>query len=127
MSNNIYIKELHQLHTTWNSILELSWDEVLSFENRLQEIIKSNTSKDILAQVEHFQNQFIRQKEVIDALSHDIHEDEIRIAENVKENKVAVEHRRIEQKFSLEERMQIFQKIFTEIKSDYLKFLAQKL
>jgi hypothetical protein len=107
--------------------LELSRDEVLSFENRLQEIIKSNTSKDILAQVEHFQNQFIRQKEVIDALSHDIHEDEIRIAENVKENNIAVEHRRIEQKFSLEERMQIFQKIFTEIKSDYLKFLAQKL
>ena len=127
MSNNIYIKELHQLHATWNSILELSRDEVLSFENRLQEIIKSNTSKDILAQAEHFQNQFIHQKEVIDALSHDIHEDEIRIAENVKENKVAVEHRRIEQKFSLEERMQIFQKIFTEIKSDYLKFLAQKL
>jgi hypothetical protein len=127
MSNNIYIKELHQLHTTWNSILELSWDEVLSFENRLQEIIKSNTSKDILAQAEQFQNQFIRQKEVIDTLSHDIHEDELRIAENVKENNVSVEHRKVEENFELKDRVHVFQKIFNEIKSEYLAFLANKL
>ncbi|MFN5217496.1 MAG: hypothetical protein ACK5CL_01905 [Sphingomonadales bacterium] len=127
MSNNIYIKELHQLHTTWNSILELSWDEVLSFENRLQEIIKSNTSKDILAQAEQFQNQFIRQKEVIDTLSHDIHEDELRIAENVKENNVSVEHRKVEENFELKDRVHVFQKIFNEIKSEYLAFLANKV
>jgi hypothetical protein len=127
MSNNIYIKELHQLHTTWNSILELSRDEVLSFENRLQEIIKSNTSKNILAQAEQFQNQFIRQKEVINTLSHDIHEDEIRIAENVKENNVSVEHRKVEENFELKDRVHVFQKIFNEIKSEYLAFLANKL
>jgi hypothetical protein len=127
MSNNIYIKELHQLHATWNSILELSRDEVLSFENRLQEIIKSNTSKDILAQAEQFQNQFIRQKEVIDTLSHDIHEDELRIAENVKENNVSVEHRKVEENFELKDRVHVFQKIFNEIKSEYLAFLANKL
>ena len=127
MSNNIYIKELHQLHTTWNSILELSRDEVLLFENRLQEIIKSNTSKDILAQAEQFQNQFIRQKEVIDRLSHDVHEDELRIAENVKENNVSVEHRKVEENFELKDRVHVFQKIFNEIKSEYLAFLANKL
>ena len=127
MSNNIYIRELHNLHAEWNSALDLSRDELHSFELRLQEIVKNNTSKEILSQVEHFQNQFIRQKEVMDELRHDIHEDEIRIAENVKENNVAVDHRKVEQKFSLEERMQVFQKIFIELKSDYLKFLAQKL
>ena len=127
MSNKIYIKELHQLHATWNSILELTRDEVLSLENRLQEIIKSNTSKDILAQAEQFQNQFIRQKEVIDALSHDIHEDEIRIAENVKENNVAVEHRRMEENFRLKDGMQTFQKIFNELRAEYMLFMAKIL
>lgn len=107
--------------------MELSRDEVLSFENRLQEIIKSNTSKDILAQAEQFQNQFIRQKEVINTLSHDIHEDEIRIAENVKENNVSVEHRKVEENFELKDRVHVFQKIFNEIKSEYLAFLANKL
>jgi len=127
MSNTLYIKEIHLLHTEWNSILDLTRDEILSFENRLEEIAKANTGKEMLAQVEHFQNRFIRQKEVVDELRHDIHEVELRIAENVKENNVAVEHRKVEENFELKSRVHVFQKIFNEIKSEYLAFLANKL
>ena len=127
MSNTLYIKEIHLLHTEWNSVLDLTSDEILSFENRLEEITKANTGKEMLAQVEHFQNRFIRQKEVMDELRHDIHEDELRIAENVKENNVSVEHRKLEENFELKDRVHVFQKIFNEIKSEYLAFLANKL
>lgn len=127
MSNTLYIKEIHLLHTEWNSILDLTRDEILSFENRLEEIAKANTGKEMLAQVEHFQNRFIRQKEVMDELRHDIREDELRIAENVKENNVSVEHRKVEENFELKDRVHVFQKIFNEIKLEYLAFLANKL
>jgi hypothetical protein len=127
MSNTLYIKEIHLLHTEWNSVLDLTRDEILSFENRLEEIAKANTGKEMLAHVEHFQNRFIRQKEVMDELRHDIHEDELRIAENVRENNVAVEHRKVEENFELKDRVHVFQKIFNEIKSEYLAFLANKL
>jgi hypothetical protein len=127
MSNTLYIKEIHLLHTEWNSVLDLTRDEILSFENRLEEIAKANTGKEMLAQVEHFQNRFIRQKEVVDELRHDIREDELRIAENVKENNVAVEHRKVEENFELKDRVHVFQKIFNEIKSEFLLFLAKKL
>lgn len=125
MSKNIHIKELHHLHANWNSMLDLTKDEILSFEIRLQEIAKANTGKEFMAQVEHFQNQFRRQKEVIDQLRQDIHEDELRITENVKENNVAVEHRTVEENFRLKDSLYVFQKIFKELKSDCLLFLAK--
>jgi hypothetical protein len=125
MSKNIHIKELHHLHANWNSMLDLTKDEILSFEIRLQEIAKANTRKEVMAQVEHFQNQFRRQKEVIDQLRQDIHEDELRITENVKENNVAVEHRTVEENFRLKDSLYVFQKIFKELKSDCLLFLAK--
>lgn len=125
MSKNIHIKELHHLHANWNSMLDLTKDEILSFEIRLQEIAKANTGKEVMAQVEHFQNQFRRQKEVIDQLRQDIHEDELRITENVKENNVAVEHRTVEENFRLKDSLYVFQKIFKELKSDCLLFLAK--
>jgi hypothetical protein len=127
MSNTLYIKEIHLMHAEWNSVLDLTRDEILSFEDRLEEIPKANTGKDILAKVEQFQNRFIRQKEVMDELRHDIHEDELRIAENVSKNKVAVEHRKVKENVALKNRMQIFQKTFNELKSKYLLFLAEKL
>lgn len=115
------------MHTEWNSMLDLTRDEILSYENRLEEIAKANTGKEIMAQVEHFQHQFIRLKEVMDELRHDIHEDEVRIAEKVKENTVAVEHRKAEENFALKNRLQIFQNTSNELKSEYLLFLAKKL
>jgi hypothetical protein len=127
MSNTLYIKELHQLHISWNSVLDLTRDEILSFEKRLQEIVKVNTDKSILAQAEHFQNQFIRQKEVMDELRHDIHEDELRIAQNVKENSVAAEHRKLEENFELKKQFEKFNKLFIDLKIEYFNYLGNNL
>lgn len=46
-------------------------DEITVFEHRLEELVAKNTNKDILAQAEHFQNQFILQKERMDELDHE--------------------------------------------------------
>jgi len=127
MTNTLYIHEIHHLHSEWNSVMDLTRDEILSFENRLQEIAKANTRKDILLQVEHFQNPFIRQKEILDALRNDIHEDELRIAENVKEDSVAVEHIKLEENFRLKDGIQTFQKIFNKLRSEYMLFMANIL
>ncbi|MBD0296390.1 MAG: hypothetical protein ICV84_14515, partial [Flavisolibacter sp.] len=35
-------------------------------------LLKKNNKKEVAAQVEHFQNQFIRHKEVIDELKHNL-------------------------------------------------------
>ncbi len=127
MPNKLYIKEIHHLHTEWTSMLDLIRDEIQSFENRLEEVAKANTGKEVLVQVEHFQNQFIRQKELLDELRHDIHDDELRIAENVNANNVASEHRKMEENIVLSYSMHTFRKTFNEIRSDFLIFLAKKI
>ena len=127
MSNTIYIHELHAIHGEWISALNLAQDELMSYHNRLQELNSANTSKDILAQVEGFQNRFIRQKEVIDILKHDIQADEKRIAENARDKNVAVEHRKVEKDFDLHEKMEMFEKLFKEMKSEYLQLLEKYL
>ncbi|NBP06488.1 MAG: hypothetical protein EBV15_09805 [Bacteroidetes bacterium] len=127
MSNKLYIQELHHLHIQWNSALDFACVEISSFENQLQKIAKANTAKQILAQVEHFQNQFIRQKEVIDVLRHDIHEDAMRISDTVMKNNTALEHRMMKVNLELNYSMEKFQKIFNELRIEYMRFLGEKL
>lgn len=64
----IYNSDMHFEHLNWRRELAFWEDEIKSFKNRLVEIVKRWTDKNVLAQLEHFQNQFIRHGEVIDTL-----------------------------------------------------------
>jgi len=127
MTNTKYIHELHADHTAWINILALASDEIRSWENRLSEVLQANNKVDITAKAEHFQNQFIRHKEVIDELRHDINEDERRIAGEAEANNVATDHRKTEDNASLRERMDSFNKIFADLKQEFTAYLAEVL
>ena len=86
MENQNYISELHKQNREWKSLINFVKEEIETFKNRLSEVVSKNRSVEVLAPAEHFQNQFIRHKEVIDELLHDINADEHRLAVNVKEN-----------------------------------------
>jgi glycyl-tRNA synthetase len=62
-------------------------DEITILKNRLGEIASKNNQKDVLAQVEHFQNQLIIQKNNIDEISHIINVDEDLIKKEVEKAK----------------------------------------
>jgi hypothetical protein len=127
MSNEKYISEMHNDHKFWHSQLLLAKDQLTSFQNRLEEVNAANTNKEILAQVEHFQNQFIREIEVMDELIHDINSDELRLAENAKANNIAVEHRKTTGDTELYDRMKSFNKIFNDLNSEFILFLSRTL
>lgn len=127
MSDQKYIYELHNDHKMWLSELTLTQDELKSFTNRLQEIASANTASDILAQVESFQNQFIRENEVIDTLKHDINKAEQEIVNNVSANNVAVEHRKVADDVALRDRMETFHNIFLGLKLSFMAFVAKTL
>ena len=125
MSDQKYISELHADHKMWLSELTLASDQIKSFTNRLEEVVSANTGKDILAQVEHFQNQFIRENEVIDILTHDINAHETKLTAEVTSNTVAVDHRKVSDDVDLRDRMSTFQKIFSELQTEFRSFLAK--
>jgi hypothetical protein len=120
-----YIHELHTEHITYLSTLAFAKDEIKTFNNRLSEIITANTKKEILAQVEHFQNQFIRHNEVIDELKHEVHECETRIAKIAESNNVATDHKKVDDHADLRDQMDTFSHILSELKNEFKSFLEK--
>lgn len=125
MSEQKYIQELHNDHKMWVSELVLAQDELKSFQGRLEEVNSANTSTEIKAMVEHFQNQFIREAEVIDILRHDINAHEKEISAIAAANNVATDHRKVSDNVELRERMGTFKKIFSELKVEFIAFIAK--
>ena len=58
-TNVIFNSDLHFEHNLWRAELLFWEDELKSFNNRLSELVKRWTDKEVLAQLEHFQNQFV--------------------------------------------------------------------
>jgi predicted nuclease with TOPRIM domain len=125
MENQKKLDELHNEHKLWINELEFAEDEIKTFRNRLSEVVSKNTKTDVLAPAEHFQNQFIRQQEVIDELKHDVNAEEHKVAVKAQENNVAADHTTLNENDQLVDRMQMFTKLFKELKEEYNVFLAK--
>lgn len=121
------LKKLHTEHINWMAQLNLFIDELKSFEGTLGEVAVKNSSADKRKQVEHFQNQFILQKEKLDELRHDVQAAEGEISRQVMSNPVAWQHQSKESEAVLRDRMQSFDRLFSELKQEYRQFLQQSL
>ena len=115
----------YQESKEWTSNLAFYKDELKIMKTRLEEIISRNTSKEILAQAEHFQNQFIIQKDQIDQINHIINLDNDKIHKEINKNGVAVDRRSIEDHTSLREQMKSFEHIYSSLKFDFNTFLSK--
>ena len=122
----IEVENLHFQHRLWSNELSFVEDELKIFENRLEKLVNTLRDRDMLAKLEHYQNQFIRQKEVLDQLQHDIkvHEQEIgRMLQNGKK----LNDSNLNRHLKVEDEMATFRKIYGELKSNYFKFMAENL
>ena len=127
MENKRYISELHADHKEWISKLSFYKEEIVSFEMRLGEVARANNTKEISAQVEHFQNQFIRQGELIDELKHAIQQHEKVLSEAVETNPVASDHRYVSDHGMLREQVKTFENIYHDLKVEFSHFLSKSL
>ncbi len=125
VSKPVYISDLHFEHKLWDRQLDFYKNEVEFFEGRLEELVMRWGDHDMLAQLERFQNQFIREREVIDILLHDIHAHESGLAAYAKEHPIAIDHIQFADHEELRERMRRFRHIFEELKSDFLQFVVK--
>ncbi len=127
MENRMYLTDLHEERRNWLNILQFTIDEIESMKNRLAEIVAANTKTEITAQVEHFQNQFILQRDVLDVLRHDINETEMMMAKQIEANPVATERKTAPDHAPLRERMDTFERLFNELKQEFNTFAAKTL
>ena len=117
--------ETHHEYKTWLNKLEFFKDELKIFKTRLSEVTKKNTNHDVLAMVEHFQNQTIIQRNEIDTLRHNIKQYENKLEEKVKENLTATNQNPDAEFDNHKESIDHFEYLFNEFRDDCLKFFSK--
>lgn len=122
-----YLGDLHHDHMMWLNTLQFRKEETTILEHRLQEIAARNTKQEVTAEVEHFQNSFIRQRELIDELRHEINAHESELEHEVMVKPVSVEHRYFLDHGNLRGRMKTFEKLYMELKDDFYDWVGKWL
>ncbi|QYA26966.1 hypothetical protein G3I01_16175 [Gramella sp. MT6] len=124
-SEVIYSDDLHFEHRHWQGELAFWQDELKSFKNRLEELSNRWTDENVLAQLEHFQNQFIRHGEVIDTLEHEINVHETDLANHSKKDEEVMDRELTKGHFEFRQRMEMQRKIYAELKEEFFRFLSK--
>jgi hypothetical protein len=128
MKTQVPLRQLHAEHEIWMNELSFYRDELKIFDKYLLDVVARNTGKEVLNSIEHFQNQFIRQKEVMDELSHDIREHEQWVTQKVNTlNPIQAEKNRFDDHTGYRQNMNDFKKIYAEMKQAFLAFLSRAL
>jgi hypothetical protein len=125
-ANEMKMPELHKLYNEWISKLNFYKDELTSLQKRNEEIASKYNTTDVMAQVEHFQNQFIIQHNEMDILTHDIKIEEQELQKNFNDNPTAWDHRKTEHG-NIQDRMDAFEKIFNDMHAELKAFAAKYL
>jgi hypothetical protein len=111
-------------HLIWLKHLDFYKTQLNVMEKELQGFAKESSSKKVAPKVEQFQNMFIRQREVIDLLRHNVkqHENEIermtRFALEYLRDRVTKDH------YVLRGEYKRFVELFIEMEQDFHDFLA---
>jgi hypothetical protein len=121
-----HIADLYPELKEWEGYTLFVKDEIRSFNKKLEEVAVNYTSKDVLAEVEHFQNQFIRQNEACDELLHEFHLSEHVFAELSQKNPAST-HVILNDHLPLREKVESHKLIFTDLKHEYHNFLSRYL
>ena len=120
----IYSTDLHFEHQRWRSELLFWEDELRFFTKQLAALVVRWTDKNMLAQLEHYQNHFILHGEVIDRLQHDINVHETDMAAHSKRKENALNQELVKKHIEFRHRMEAQQHIFANLKKEFFRFLS---
>ena len=118
------LEALHFDHKVWLNSLRFYREELFIFQRHLEQFVRTTAVAETMAHVEQFQNRFLRQSEVIDELAHDIKEHDKALAEKAGDGPSAVIYRPFGRHNELRERMDIFERLYMELKNEFRNWLA---
>lgn len=122
---HISVSHLSHEHTDWLRALDFYEDELDILENRLAEVAGKNNGREAMAGIEHFQNQFVIQRNNIDEIRHSINENLSKIAADVKVSAGHVDYELVEEHDSLREDYIGLEKVINELRHEFSRFLAK--
>ena len=118
--------ELHSEHNEWQNKIKFYRGELKQLNDQLAEIVSRKPSTDAMISIEHFQNQFTVQNEVMDIMRHDFKQHE---------NAIEAKHHSLnandpglnENHESHKERLAQFEKLFHELRNEFHEFSQKEL
>lgn len=121
----IFNSDLHFEHKLWRRELFFWEDELRSFQNRLSELVKRWEDKEMLAQLEHYQNRFIVHEDVINKYQDHINVHESIIANTTKKSKGLLDIALVKKHIEFRNKMDVQRHIYRDLKDDFFKFLTK--
>ena len=121
----IYNSDLHFEHKQWRRELFFWEDELKSFKNRLSELMTRWTDKEVLAQLEHYQNEFILHGGVIDDLLETIEVHETRLAGYSMKGEDVLDIDLVKKHLEFRNKMETQRQIYADLKKEFFRFLTK--
>ena len=119
------IVHLHMLCEDWKRELNFFAVEIPMLRKRLEEVVSKNTDKEILSQVEHFENKFRLMATNTDELLHDVNLKNKSLSAQALAKANYINVKMIESDQNLEDLMAITSCCFYDTKKSYYKFLSK--
>lgn len=121
----IFNSDLHFEHKQWRRELLFWEDELKSLHKRLSELVLRWTNKEMLAQLEQYQNKFIIQENEIDELEDFINLHELKISEQTKKGIDALDLQLVKKHNEIREQMDAQRNLYSELKGNFFRFLSK--
>ena len=123
----IFNSNLHFEHQLWKRELLFWKDELVFFNNRLSEMVTRWTKKEVLKQLEHFQNEFILHGGVIEDMLEAIEIHETRIAGQDLMGQDALDTAMVKKHMEFRNKMETQERIYADLKKEFFRFLSKHL
>jgi predicted nucleic acid-binding Zn-ribbon protein len=120
------LADLHREHADWQNRIAQLKNDIKDMSDRLGTIVSKLTPRDVPANVEHFQNQFIVQRNVLDIMRHDFKQYENMIEAEQKDNKKASEDL-VKTRDAYRVRLSDFEQILNELKAEFATFQKEEV
>ena len=121
------LNALHHQGNDWLRELEFYKDELALLTTRLEEVASKNTDKDVLAQVEHFQNKFVLLRQQVDELKHDVNKRNSDVTELSKDKPTHVTENYVNANSQLQNGMLGFVQSVATTRFEFNEFLSKTL
>jgi hypothetical protein len=121
------IAHVHLMCEDWKRELDFFKTEIVYLRKRLEEVASKNTSKDVLIEVEHFENKFRIMSIHVDELKHDVNLKNESLLKEAAEKPNYINVKMIDEDVDLIELMNDTSSDFHSTKKDFYKFLSKSM
>ena len=119
------ISQIGAEHSEWIKGLEFYKDDLQILEHRLDEVASTNTGYDARNGMEHFQNQFIVQRNNIDELKHKIREHLHLVSRETGLGTDQVRAEILADHENLQDEYKMLEKVINELRKEFNEYLVK--